>query len=269
MEPLVSIVMPAYNAAAFIGEAIASVLAQEHARWELIIVNDGSTDGTAGIIAGFTDPRIRCINLPVNGGIGRARNKGLDAARGELMCTLDADDVMPPRSLSARIAALRDHPEADMADGKVLFLDRALKQVLRVYAPSFVGEPLNELLGLTGSCFMGCSWLIRWRPGEALRYETAISHAEDLLFYIRYAKGRNYIAVREEVLHYRITGASTMSNLAGLERSYRYIAHWLRQHPETATPQQARHFDARWRGIMMRTWLKDGRPLAALRARFR
>ncbi len=268
MQPLVSIVMPAYNAEACIGDAIKSVLAQEHGNWELIVVNDGSTDGTADVVARFRDPRIRFFSLPANKGIGFARNKGLDEAVGELLCTFDSDDVMPPRSLSSRIAALGAHPEADIVDGRVRFMDRDLQRTLREFRPTFEGEPLDELLGLTGSCFMGCSWLIRWPKGLSLRFNTSLSHAEDLLFYIGYARGRRYIAVDEEVLHYRITGQSTMADIPGLERSYRYIGEWLVAHTETATPLQARRFNRRWRRIMFRTWMKRGAPWAALRARF-
>jgi glycosyltransferase involved in cell wall biosynthesis len=70
---LVTVMMPAYNAAGFIGEAIDSVLAQSYANWELIVVNDGSTDATAGIVARYDDPRIRLITQP-NGGESSARN---------------------------------------------------------------------------------------------------------------------------------------------------------------------------------------------------
>lgn len=266
MQQLVSIVMPAYNAEAFIAKAIASVLNQEHENWELIIVNDGSSDGTAEVVARHSDPRIRYYALPENKGIGTARNKGLDEARGEFLCTLDADDFMPPRSLSSRIAALDASSGNDIVDGRVRFMDLSMERTLKEYLPRFEGEPLDELLALTGSCFMGCSWMIRWSPSNKLRFNTDLSHGEDLLFYIGYANGKRYIAVDEEVLHYRITGESTMSDLPGLERSYRYIASWLRAHPEIANAAQVHQYDTRWRRIMFRTWLKKGSPWAAVRA---
>jgi teichuronic acid biosynthesis glycosyltransferase TuaG len=266
MQPLVSIVMPAYNAELMIGPAIDSVLRQDYPDWELLVVDDGSNDGTVAVIKSFGDPRIRLFQQAVNGGIGKARNRGLDAATGEMLCTLDADDLMPRTSLSSRVKALLDAPEASIVDGRVLYKDAAMVNTLREYSPRFSGYPLDELLALTGNCFMGCSWMIRWSRGNRLRFNTEVSHGEDLLFYMEYAKGKRYIAVEDEVLHYRITGKSTMANLPGLESSYRYIARWLQEHPEVATAEQAARYVRAWRRIMFRTWIKQGSYWRALRA---
>ncbi|MEO8590475.1 MAG: glycosyltransferase family 2 protein [Flavobacteriales bacterium] len=269
MGPLVSIIMPSHNAEPFIGEAIASVLAQDYLNWELLIVNDASTDGTARVVAEFTDPRIRVFHLRVNVGVSRARNVALDNVRGTILCSFDSDDVLPAGSLSARAAVLEREPDVDIVDGQVIVLDHDMKEVLRIFKPDFDGEPLNELITLSGKCFFGPTWMIRWGPGEPLRFCTELSHAEDLLFYISYSKGKRYKAVPHPVLHYRVTGSSAMSRSDGLERSYRYLDRWLRARPDLANASQVREFEKRWRGIMFRTWLKAGKPLAALRARFR
>lgn len=266
MEPLVSIIMPTYNAEAFIGAAIESVLAQEYANWELLIVNDASTDGTAEVMARYNDPRIRHFHQAINSGIGSSRNRGLDELKGSFVCTFDSDDVLPPKSLSSRIRVFNERPDVDIVDGRVVVLQRDMRSVLRTFEPTFEGEPLDELLSLSGKCFMGCSWLIRWNPGNQLRFNTEVSHAEDLLFYLGYSKGKRYAAVRETVLMYRITGFSTMSNLHGLERSYRYIGEWLRQRPEIGSETGRRLYDKRWRRTMFRTWLKEKKPWAACRA---
>lgn len=264
MRPLVSIIMPAYNAEPFIGEAVRSVLDQAYTNWELLVVNDGSTDGTTRVLATFSDSRIRVFHK-VNGGIGSARNMALDHVRGSLLCTLDADDVFPPESLASRVALLAEQPGLDIADGVVKTWNKDLTSLHRVFHPSYKGQPLGELLQLKSSCYFGSSWMIRWNPAEPLRYNTSISHAEDLLFYMQFSAGRTYGFVEETILHYRVTGHSTMSNLSGLGRSYRHIGEWLKQHPEVASPAQARIFNQRWRSIMFRTWLKNRRPLAALR----
>ncbi|MBK9175538.1 MAG: glycosyltransferase [Flavobacteriales bacterium] len=268
MEPLVSIIMPTYNAEAFIGAAIESVLAQEYSNWELLIVNDASTDGTAEVMAKYSDPRIHRFHQARNSGIGSARNRGLDELKGNIICTFDSDDVLPPKSISARVSLLHERPEVDIVDGVVVVFDRFMERLLRTYHPAFEGEPLSELISLSGTCFFGPSWMLRWHPSNKLRFRTDVTHAEDLIFYLEYSKGKRYTALDSEVLHYRVTGQSAMSKLDGLERSYRYIARMLSQRPDLADKEQARAFDKRWRGIMFRTWLKQMKPLAACRALF-
>ena len=268
MAPLVSIVMPTYNAEPFIAEAIGSVLAQEHENWELLIVDDASTDGTAKVIDGFTDPRISVFHQAVNGGIGSARNVAMDHVRGNFLCTFDSDDVLPPQSLSSRVKVMIDRPEVDIVDGRVVVYERDLVRTIRTFDPTFEGEPLDELVSLRTSCFFGPSWMLRWDPASTLRFNTEVTHAEDLLFYLNYAKGKRYTYVRTPVLHYRVTGYSAMSKYDGLERSYRYIERWLNERSDLASPAQVRRFDHRWRSIMFRTWLKAGKPIPAIKARF-
>lgn len=108
--PKVSVIMPAYNAERFIGAAIKSVLAQTFHDWELIIVNDGSTDGTSKIIAEFTDERIRAASQE-NLGEAAARNAGLAQAAGEYIAFLDADDLYLPTGLADLVSYLDDHAE--------------------------------------------------------------------------------------------------------------------------------------------------------------
>jgi glycosyltransferase involved in cell wall biosynthesis len=94
----VSVVIPAWRAEHFVGAAIASARAQTLADIEIIVVNDCSPDDTAGAIAraGAGDPRVRAIDLPVNRGPSGARNRGFEAAQGEWIAVLDADDAMAP-----------------------------------------------------------------------------------------------------------------------------------------------------------------------------
>jgi glycosyltransferase involved in cell wall biosynthesis len=157
MRPLVSIIMPAFNAERFIGEAIISVLAQTYDNWELLIVNDGSTDATSAVIASFTDPRIRVFHQ-INKGIGSARNLGLDHVRGSLLCGLDSDDMLPSDSLECRVSVFEAEPHTDIVDGRVLFMDGELKNTVQVFVPDFEGDPFADLIAFTGKSFMGFSW---------------------------------------------------------------------------------------------------------------
>lgn len=102
--------MPAYNAAPYIGAAIASVLSQTMPHFELLIVNDGSTDNTTAVIQSFNDTRIRLIYQP-NSGVAAALNKGLSLARGEYIARFDADDICQPNRLQQQMTYLDAHPD--------------------------------------------------------------------------------------------------------------------------------------------------------------
>lgn len=105
----VSIVTPAYNAARFIGETIASVQAQTYPHWELLIVDDVSQDATCDIVerAARKEERIRLIRRDVNGGPGESRNSALEAARGRYVAFLDSDDLWLPEKLEKQVDFLR------------------------------------------------------------------------------------------------------------------------------------------------------------------
>jgi glycosyltransferase involved in cell wall biosynthesis len=107
--PAVSVVVPAYNAAWCLGKAVDSVLAQDYRDFELIVVDDGSTDGTASVLADYGDA-VRVVRQP-NGGLSSARNAGIRAARGEFVAFLDADDWWLPGKLHRQVELMRSRPD--------------------------------------------------------------------------------------------------------------------------------------------------------------
>ena len=108
-KPAVSILTPAYDVARFIGATLDSVLAQTVADWEMVVVDDGSQDGTAAVVATRPDPRIRLIRQ-ANAGVSAARSRAVEAARGGAVLFLDADDWLAPDALARLLAALRAAP---------------------------------------------------------------------------------------------------------------------------------------------------------------
>ena len=120
--PLVSVIVPFLDVAPFLAETIESVRAQTYANWELLLCDDGATDGSSDIARAYAqaDPaRIRHLvhDGPAHQGASAARNLGLAHARGELIALLDGDDVWLPNKLTEQVALLRDHPEADALYG--------------------------------------------------------------------------------------------------------------------------------------------------------
>jgi len=107
--PLVSVVMPVFNAEQFVGDALRSVLAQDYDPIEVIAVDDGSTDSSAAIVQSFE--RVRYLRQPARSGASEARNVGVAAAQGEFVAFVDADDVVPPTKLAVQVGHLLEHPQ--------------------------------------------------------------------------------------------------------------------------------------------------------------
>ena len=115
-NPLVSVIMPAYNAAGYIGPAIKSILGQTYKNFELIIIDDGSTDKTLDIVNSFHDPRIVPIRNAQNMNSAVSRNIGIDASKGKYIALCDADDLYMPQRLEKQVKYLEDHPSIDIID---------------------------------------------------------------------------------------------------------------------------------------------------------
>src|SRR6186713_2063521 len=107
--PPVSVLMPTHNAAAFVTASIESLLAQTFTDFELIVVDDGSTDATLDVLAAIDDPRLTVIASPDNQGPVHARNRAFAAARGRYIAALDADDLCHPERLARQVAYLDGH----------------------------------------------------------------------------------------------------------------------------------------------------------------
>lgn len=112
--PFVTVVLPVFNRVQVVARAIESVLGQSFPDFELIVVDDGSWDGTEKLLARYVDPRLRILPLPQNGGACAARNAGIEAARGEIVCFLDSDDVYLPTKLEHVVARFNAEPELDL-----------------------------------------------------------------------------------------------------------------------------------------------------------
>jgi glycosyltransferase involved in cell wall biosynthesis len=134
-KSLVSTVIPVYNGERYLDEAIESVLAQTHRPLEIIVVDDGSTDGSADVAKSFADSQVRYCYQP-NSGQGAARNQGVNLASGSFFAFLDADDVWLTDKLALQMAAFENNPELDMVFG----------YISQFYSPE-LGAHLKEKMG--------------------------------------------------------------------------------------------------------------------------
>lgn len=177
--PTVSIVMPAFNASGSIGESIASIQSQSFTDWELVVVDDRSLDDTREVVVRLaeSDPRIHLLQCKGNG-VSDARNTGLDAARGDFITFLDADDFMYPDALERRVEALKENPDWNLVHCVTEWVDVNSKklgwQLGRPKEISFrymSGNPchVNSLMG-------------RSQVFKSARFQTGLTNGEDWLF---------------------------------------------------------------------------------------
>ncbi len=189
--PAVTVIMPVFNGARFLSEAIDSVLAQTWKDWELVIIDDGSTDSTPSIIAGYTDSRIRSYRQ-INGGEAVARNKGLDLACGEWIAFLDADDLYLPSALEDHLAHVRATPGVDVSVSDGYIVDVARKPMVRL--SELRGSPLTgnvlERLVLSPNALVPCCASVRRSALQryGVRFDDALVIGPDYDFWVRLAR---------------------------------------------------------------------------------
>lgn len=198
--PAISILTPACDAARFVGVAVDSVLAQDFADWEMIVVDDASRDGTAEAVASRRDPRIRLLRQE-NAGVSGARRRAMAEARGEAVLFLDADDWLAPDALSRLAAALDAAPEAVGAYGGFALMaeeSRPGDPPLRRKAGPFPRGDLLETLLVQNLFANGGHLLVRreavQRAGPFLAH---LRYGEDWEYWIRLSLQGFWAAVEE------------------------------------------------------------------------
>lgn len=208
-NPRVSVIVPAYNAAEHIGEALDSVARQTVSDWEIVVCDDGSSDQTAAVAASFGE-RVRVVRNATNMGLASARNLAIGQARGQLLALLDADDVWLPHYLERQLALL---DQAERGDGKVglvvcnAYLRDANGQLPGTYADRFgdakdVGvERLLDISPIFISAMIPRSALDEVGP-----FATDLRSCEDLDLWIRLVEaGFRVVATREPLAIYRLS----------------------------------------------------------------
>lgn len=141
----VSVIIPAYNQGVYLGKAVQSVLDQTYPDFDIVIVDDGSTDNTADIARGFKDQRIRYI-YQENRGLSAARNTGIQNSDGELLTFLDSDDLFFPDKLEVLVAELEQHPEVGFVAGQAVLIDENGNPLGEVFNTPLPEDPARLLL---------------------------------------------------------------------------------------------------------------------------
>lgn len=214
-RPSVSVLMPVYNGASFLEASLQSVLAQSWRDFELVVVDDGSTDESPAMLARFaaSDPRIRVIRQ-TNGGISRALNAGLAAARGDWIARLDSDDLMLPNRLERQLAFVRAEPDAVAAGSYYEIIDGAgaVRGLLHPL-PRSRAELARLLASRDPLTFTHPTMIYRRAAAlDAGGYVSALEPCEDVALFARMLAAGGIILIQPEVLtRYRVHAGSISS----------------------------------------------------------
>jgi glycosyltransferase involved in cell wall biosynthesis len=218
----VSAVIPVYNGARYVAEAIASVLAQTRTPLECLVIDDGSTDSTAEVVAEFGED-VTYVRLE-NGGVSRARNHGIQCARGELVAFLDHDDVWLPMKLQRQVDALQAKPQASMVLCAVEMAD-ADGKANGVKGLSHFQDLITAMLCFHAMEIPSCSstGLMRrdWLVADG-GFDPALSTCADWDLLVRSLLDTGITYVDEPLTRYRVHGSNMSRNIASIERDMVY-----------------------------------------------
>ena len=227
MSTPISVYITAYNAATYLAEAIQSVLDQTYPHFELILINDGSTDRTLEIMRDYEarDGRIRTFDQP-NQGTGPAANRALQLARHELVARLDGDDRMLPRRLETQVRYMSDNPDVTVVSCLAYYINGKGERFGQIYADLHTKQDCKRYLAAN----VPISFLhpgVMYRKSEILAQGgyRPIKPGQDTDLWNRLVEQGHTVVVLDEVLvEYRMHSASTvMSNMKKMYQTYSWI----------------------------------------------
>jgi glycosyltransferase involved in cell wall biosynthesis len=231
--PLVSIILPTYNRAATLDRAIASVLAQSYKNFELLVIDDGSTDATPALVKAMKDDRIRFLQQDENQGVAAARNRGLSAAKGRLIAFLDSDDAWMPAKLDRQVSLMQSSPERV----GLIYTGLVIRQtggMIDTWTPTARGNVLVDILRRNVVHFGTSSTMIRAEAAEAVGgFDSALPANEDHDYWARIARLYEFDYVPEPLTIYdqggSVPGAEAKRS-AQFERNMRARDLFVEQH---------------------------------------
>lgn len=206
--PLVSIVMPVYNAEPFLRDSINSVLNQNYENIELLIINDGSDDESLGIAKQFLhiDARVKVFDTP-NAGVSSKRNLGLSLAQGEFIAWLDADDLALPNRVNLQVEHFIKFPDVDLIGGGCILIDKFGEKLGPVvFEPESYEAILSQLC--IDNSFINSTVMIRSKVAKKYHFNMRYVVSEDYDYYSRIALSHICINLPICLVFYRVHGTS-------------------------------------------------------------
>jgi glycosyltransferase involved in cell wall biosynthesis len=217
--PIISVIIPTYNATGTILQTIASVQAQTFQDIEILVINDGSTDNLLEILQPLMiDPRLQIYSF-VNGGLPVARNRGIARSTGEYIAFIDADDLWTADKLERQLQALQANPKAGLAYSWTYFMEEDGQRYHGDRPIWFAGNVLKELLLWNFICH-GSNPLIRRSVIDAVgEFDPSLPSAEDWDYWLRIAQDYEFALVPQPQIYYRQSGSSMSAKVDIMEKA--------------------------------------------------
>lgn len=258
IRPEITVVIPAYNTSSYISDSINSILKQTFLNWELIVVNDGSTDNTGEIVQSFlSERRIKYI-YQQNKGVSATRNVGIRTAFSDYITFLDADDYYLPNNLERKIEFIKRNPEIDFVYSDIIRSDLNLseKYVEKAVKPEDISSKVwrqDIIPGLSSNIMVKKEWI-----KNGFLFDENLSNCADKYMKIiltKYAKG-GYIT--EPIVKYRDTPGSMSKNVKLLENDEIYIVKKIVENNILPAGKFRRKIIADTYFMLSGSWYKDG-----------
>ena len=219
--PRVSVIIPTYNSSTTIGETLQSVFKQTYSDFEILLINDGSTDDLMEVLNDFKDSRLQILFYE-NGGLSAARNRGIDRASGDYLIFLDADDLWSLDKLESHVNALdnarKTNPKAGVVYSWSYFLDDVTNACYVNHPKPYEGDVLVDILGSNFVTSGSNPMITREAINSVGYFNDDFKGASDWEYWIRLAQQWNYILIPERQVFYRQSRTSMSSNVPKMEQ---------------------------------------------------
>lgn len=218
----VSIIIPAYNAVDTLSSTLESVLAQTYGDFDVWVVDDGSSDGTAALVRAQADPRIHLLTQ-ANQGVAESRNHGIRASQGELLTFLDADDCWTPEKLADQVAALNQHADAAVAYSWTDYIDHQGQSLYPGGRDRHTGDVYGALFQ-HNFIESGSNLMVRRSALDQVgNFDVSLVSVQDWELWLRLAAVFEFVLVPKAQILYRVMPVSNSSNFVRQEANLRRV----------------------------------------------
>jgi glycosyltransferase involved in cell wall biosynthesis len=272
MMPLVSVLMPLFNAVDTLPLALASLVAQTYENWECIIVDDGSTDNPAAVVESVRDPRIQFHRLDRNRGRGYARQHGLEFAQGRYVTFLDGDDWICPSKFREQVDLLTAQPDLAVVSTGMAILNQK-GELVGIRNSDTSEAAINSTFRRPGMPPMAFPpSMMAADLAKKIGFDTSFPTAEDVDFLLRAVLGKRYAVLPAPLYVYREQGSTTLSKVSpALDYSCRMFMKQFDQYPldcimeiAKARGKQVVYHAAAALGLWQRIIARRSRPPSAV-----